>query len=166
MCVMQILISCVDQEQNPHQLTKAQKPKTPTFFPPSLYPSKIHPYVHILVCQKRKSEKIPWKISGLVLCMWKYLESYVCTRGGRTDADTLFFGDGLKHLYISLFHWKSFWLQLLKRVILLKYKDSLKAINHCGLDSRERTRTFQIKQKWVPFCINPVGMCLHKWTNV
>lgn len=122
--------------------------------PPRLYPLKIHPYMHIIVCQKRKSAELPWKISGFA--GFVHVQVPRVTRVYKRR----------QHRYWHFVLWRCtetfmyliFLLEEFLTVAFSKYA--------FAKIQRERTKTFQIKQKWVLSCINPVGMCLHKWTNV
>lgn len=99
----------------PHHFTKTEKPKAPpqgcSSQPLSLENPPLCAYFSM---PENKISKNTMKNQCLALCIWKYVELHVCTRGGSADADTLFFGDALKPLYISLFYCKSFWLAFWK----------------------------------------------------
>lgn len=168
MCVMQILISCIDQEQNPSPTHQSWKTKNTT---PSLFSSQplslknLLPRAYFSMPEKKiwkNTMKNQWagflhvEVPGVTrvykwrqnrcwhLVLWRWTETF------------LYLTFPLEEFLTSAFGTCDF----------AKIQRLPKSYKSLRFRSRERTRTFQIKQKWVPFCINPVGMCLHKWTNV
>lgn len=106
---------------------------------------KYRPYVDMFFCQKRKVTKAPQKISGLVLCIWEYLESHLCAKGGNADADTSLTGDALRALYLAfpleeiltIAYWKC---------ASAKIQSLANGINQCGLAFRERTGHYKLSR--------------------